>query len=184
MSNNKRLSTRTRSYSHKPRPPTLVNLGQCRCLQHRFKRRCSEPNTDRRWVERCQFHQRRLSLNSSLETIQVTRTGFQAEVDRITTLQTPTPTPTVTLRERSATAIDAKRKRQFLIDSESLKAAKRRVRGNMKCEVKRYERGTDLTIEDWRNQMETYFTVGHVLPEAFVGLMLIKIVLKHLDKIK
>ena len=28
----------------------------------------------------------------------------------------------------------------------------------MKCEVERYERGTDLTIEDWMNQMETYFS--------------------------
>ena len=48
-------------------------------------------------------------------------------------------------------AIDEKRKGQFLIDSESLKAAKGRLRGSMKCEVERYERGTDLTIGDWIN---------------------------------
>ena len=54
----------------------------------------------------------------------------------------------------------------------------------MKCEVERYERGTDLTIEDWINQMETYFTVGHVPPEAFVGFMLMKIVPKHFNEIK
>ena len=53
----------------------------------------------------------------------------------------------------------------------------------MKCEVERYERGTDLTIEDWINQMETYFTFGQVPPEAFVGFMLMKIVPKHLNKI-
>ena len=52
-------------------------------------------------------------------------------------------------------AIDAKRKGRFLDDSESLKAAKGRRRGNMKCEVERYERRTDLTIEDWINQMKT-----------------------------
>ena len=41
-----------------------------------------------------------------------------------------------------------------------------------------------MTIEDWINQMVTYFTVGQVPPEAFVGFMLMKIVLKHLNKIK
>ena len=53
----------------------------------------------------------------------------------------------------------------------------------MKCEVKRYVRGTDLTIEDWINQMDTYFRVGQVPPEAFVGFMLRKIVPKHLNEI-
>ncbi len=81
-------------------------------------------------------------------------------------------------------AIDAKRKGRFLIDSESLRAAKGRLRGNIMCEVVRYERGTDLTIEDWINQIETYFTVGQFPPEAFVGFMLMKIVPKHLNKIK
>ena len=32
--------------------------------------------------------------------------------------------------------------------------------------------------------MENYFTIGQVLPDAFVGFMLIKIVPKHLNKIK
>lgn len=32
--------------------------------------------------------------------------------------------------------------------------------------------------------METYFTVSQVLPEAFVGFMLMNIVPKHLSKIK
>ena len=54
----------------------------------------------------------------------------------------------------------------------------------MKCEVERYERGIDLTIVDWINQMETYFTVGQVQPEAFVGFMMMKIVPKHLNKSK
>ena len=80
--------------------------------------------------------------------------------------------------------IDSKRKGEFQIDSESLKAAKSRPRGNMKCEVERFERGTDLTIKDWINQMETYFTVGQVPPEAFVGFMLMKIVPRHLNEIK
>ncbi len=80
-------------------------------------------------------------------------------------------------------AIDAKRTGRFLIDSESLRAANGRLRDNMKCEVEQFERGTDLTIEDWINQMETYFTVGQVPPEAFVGFMLIKIVPKHLNEI-
>ena len=49
-------------------------------------------------------------------------------------------------KKKRIKAIDAKRKGQFLIVSESLKSAKGRLRGNMKCEVERYERGTDLTI--------------------------------------
>ena len=39
-------------------------------------------------------------------------------------------------------------------------------------------------IEDWINQMETYFTVNHVTHEATVGFMLMKIVPKHLNEIK
>ena len=54
----------------------------------------------------------------------------------------------------------------------------------MKCELERDERGTALTIEDLINQMETYFTVGQVPLEAFVGFMLIIIVPKHINKIK
>ena len=46
----------------------------------------------------------------------------------------------------------------------------------MKREVERFERGTDLTIKDWINQMETYLTIGQVPPEAYVGFMLMKIV--------
>ena len=80
--------------------------------------------------------------------------------------------------------IDNKRKGEFLIDSTALKAAKGRFRGSMKCKVERFERGTDLTIKDWINQMETYFTIGQVFPEAFVGLMLMKTIPRYLNEIK
>ena len=43
---------------------------------------------------------------------------------------------------------------------------------SMKFEVVRFERGTDLTIKEWINQMETYFTIRQVLPNAFIGFML------------
>ena len=81
--------------------------------------------------------------------------------------------------------IDNKRKGEFQISSETIQAAKgRSSRGMMKCEVERFERGTDLTIKDWINQMETYFSIGQVPPEAFVGFMMMKIVPKHLNEIK
>ena len=80
--------------------------------------------------------------------------------------------------------IDSKRKGEFQIDSAFLKTAKSRPRGNMRCEVERFERGTDLTIKDWVNQMETYFTIGQIPSEAFVGFMLMKIAAKHLNEIK
>ena len=54
----------------------------------------------------------------------------------------------------------------------------------MRCEVERFERGTDLNINDWINQMETYFTISQVPADAFVGCMLMKIVPKHLNEIK
>ena len=50
--------------------------------------------------------------------------------------------------------------------------------------MERFERGTDLTIKDWINQIETYFTIGQVPPEAYVGFMLMKIVPRHLNEIK
>ena len=80
--------------------------------------------------------------------------------------------------------IDSKRKGEFTIDSEYIKQSKSRPRGNMKCEVERFERGTDLTIKDWINQMETYFTIGQIPPDTFVGFMMTKIVPRHLTEIK
>ena len=80
----------------------------------------------------------------------------------------PDPDPYPEKKKRDK-AIDAKRKGRFLIYSESLRTAIGRLRGNMKCEFERYKRKSDLTIEDRINQMETYFTVGQVPPEAIVG---------------
>ena len=80
--------------------------------------------------------------------------------------------------------IDIKRKSQFQIDSAAHKAAMGQSRGNMKCVFERFEHGTDLTIKDWINQMETYFTIGQVPSEAFIGFKLIKIVPRHLNEIK
>ena len=54
----------------------------------------------------------------------------------------------------------------------------------MKCEVERFERGTDLTIKDLINQIKTYFTIGQVPPETFVRFMLMKIAPRHLNEIK
>ena len=54
----------------------------------------------------------------------------------------------------------------------------------MRCEVERFDIGTKLTIKDWINQIETYFTIGQVPSKAFGGFMLMKIVPKHLIEIK
>ena len=70
---------------------------------------------------------------------------------------------------------DVKWKGIFMIDSEMLRTAKARPCRNMKCDVDKFERGTDLMIKDWINQMETYFTVCQVPAEAFIGSMLMKI---------
>ena len=80
--------------------------------------------------------------------------------------------------------INFKRKGRFLIDSTALTSAKGRSRGNMKCEVDRFERGTDFIIKDWINQMETYFTIGQAPQKAFVRLLIMEIVPRQLNEIK
>ena len=72
----------------------------------------------------------------------------------------------------------------FTIDSLALRASNGRSRNSMKCEVKQFERATDLTIIDWINLMEDYFTISQVPPNAFIGFMLMKIVPKHINKVK
>ena len=53
--------------------------------------------------------------------------------------QTPNPDANGDLvKKKRNKAMDAKRKGQFLIDSESLKATNGQFRGAMKCEVERY----------------------------------------------
>ena len=52
----------------------------------------------------------------------------------------------------------------------------------MRCEMDKLERGKDLTIKDWINQMETYFIIWQVPPEAFTGCMQMKIAAKHLKE--
>ena len=59
-----------------------------------------------------------------------------------------------------------------------------RARSNMRCEVDKFERGKDITIKDWINQMETYFIIGQVPPEAFTGCIQMQIAAKHLNEIK
>ena len=87
-------------------------------------------------------------------------------------------------KKKQNKAIEAKRKRQFLIEIKFLKASNGRLRGTMKCELKQYERGTDLTIVEWINQIKTHYTISQILAEAFVKCMLMKIVLKRLSEIK
>ena len=54
----------------------------------------------------------------------------------------------------------------------------------MRCEVKRFERGIDLNIKNWINQMETYITLRQFPADDFVGCMLMKRLPKHLNEIK
>ena len=88
------------------------------------------------------------------------------------------------VRNKRNKEIDAKRKGEFLIDCVPLNADKSRTRGNMRCEMKRFEWGTDLNIKDWINQIKTYFSIGQIPANAFVGCMLMKIVPKLLNEIK
>ena len=39
----------------------------------------------------------------------------------------------------------------------------------MKCEVERFERGTELTIKGYINEIENYVTIGQVTPPRSIS---------------
>ena len=80
--------------------------------------------------------------------------------------------------------IDIKRNAEFTIASAYAKAAKGRRQYNLKCEVEHFERGSDLGIKDWIEQIETHFQIWQVPSETFVPFMLMKIASQHLNEIK
>ena len=45
----------------------------------------------------------------------------------------------------------------------------------MRCEVEKFARGTDVNIVEWIVQMETFFGISSLKPDAYVGFMLQKI---------
>ena len=51
-----------------------------------------------------------------------------------------------------------------------------RLKCNMRCEVEKYARGTEVTIKEWIVQIETYFDIRSLKPKSYVGFMLIPIV--------
>ena len=74
--------------------------------------------------------------------------------------------------------IDKKRKGVFTITSEKLRKAKKNTsRNNMRCDVDKFTRGSDINIVEWIVQMETYFGISSLKPDAYVGFMLNKIAL-------
>lgn len=77
--------------------------------------------------------------------------------------------------------IDAKRKGEFTIDSAYVKSGRGRRQHNLKCEVKHFERGTDIGIKDSIDQIETYFQIGQVSSETFVPFLMIKIAPQHFN---
>ena len=72
--------------------------------------------------------------------------------------------------------IDIKRKGVFVITSEKLRKAKKNTsRNNMRCEVEKFTRGSEINVIEWIVQMETYFGISSLKPNAYVGFMLQKI---------
>jgi hypothetical protein len=80
--------------------------------------------------------------------------------------------------------LDDKRKGQVLIDSSYIRSTSGHMRGNPKCEVEKFERGTDMTIENWILQMETYFLTAQTPADRMVGAMLQKISPKYFDEVR
>ena len=63
-----------------------------------------------------------------------------------------------------------------MITSEKLrKAKKNKSRNNMRCEVEKFARGTDVNIVEWIVQMETFFGISSLKPDAYVGYMMQRI---------
>ena len=72
--------------------------------------------------------------------------------------------------------IDAKRKGVFVMTSERLrKAKKNKSRNNMRCEVEKFTRESEINVIEWIVQMETYFGISSLKPRDYVGFMLQKI---------
>ena len=60
-------------------------------------------------------------------------------------------------QKRNDREIDTKRRDEITITSESIQIAiKLKKRINMQCEVKKFSRGTDVSINNWIVQMESY----------------------------
>ena len=79
-------------------------------------------------------------------------------------------------QKRHDRIIDEKRRSEFLVSSDRIwRARKNRSKSNMRCEVKKYARGTEVTIKEWIMQMETYFNISSLKPKYYVGFMLQKI---------
>ena len=55
------------------------------------------------------------------------------------------------------------------------KAKKNKSRNNMRCEVEKFVRGSEINIIEWIVQMETYFGISSLKPRDYVGFMLQKI---------
>jgi len=71
-----------------------------------------------------------------------------------------------------------------MITGDHYRAASGNLRGGGKCSVDRFERGTDLTIENWIGQMETYLLVSQTPATAWVGTLATNIAAKHYDEFK
>jgi len=81
-------------------------------------------------------------------------------------------------------AIDRRRQGQFIVDWNHVKAARGAKGSHGKCDVDRFERNKDLTIENWILQMETYFRAAKVDSDSWVGLMVSKIDARNFEEIK
>ena len=87
-------------------------------------------------------------------------------------------------KRKRDTAIDDKRKGVFAIDSDFLRGATEKTRGRVRCEVEKFEQGTEMIIRDWIFQIETYFKINEVPPKSYVGFISTKIAAKHLTEIR
>ena len=76
-----------------------------------------------------------------------------------------------------------KRRDEFTITSESIrKARKYKKRVNMRCEVEKFSRGTDVSIKEWIVQMESYFETSNFRLKVYVGFILQKIAHPYLKE--
>ena len=79
-------------------------------------------------------------------------------------------------QKRHERIIVEKRRSEFLVSSDRIRRArKNRSKSNMRCEVEKYARGTEVTIKEWIVQMVTYFNISNLKPKSYVGFMLQKI---------
>ena len=76
-----------------------------------------------------------------------------------------------------------KRDKKLFIQPGDLKKMKFNFKSVPRCDVPLFERGKDLTIDNWVRQMETHIKITRIPPDTWIGITSSRIALAHYEEI-